>query len=146
MTPPEAERADSPAPVEGPPDEGEPAEGAASRRTRAPRTKKEAKPAEVGESAAVEVSPATEVAEPAEEAQPGWETMSDAEKLDAIKDEVTKIVRGNNVDGLRSILKHFEARKASELAPEQYDAFMDAVRRHYNDGESLDEILETDLA
>lgn len=82
----------------------------------------------------------------AEEAQTanGWDEMDDDAKLEAIKAEVTKHTKKGKSADIKFLLAQFEAGRASELAPEDYDAFFDAITR-YGKGESVDNIFPSDL-
>lgn len=82
----------------------------------------------------------------AEEAQTanGWDEMDDDAKLEAIKAEVTKHTKKGKSADIKFLLAQFEAGRASELAPEDYDAFFDAITR-YGKGESVDKIFPSDL-
>lgn len=82
----------------------------------------------------------------AEEAQTanGWDEMDDDAKLEAIKAEVTKHTKKGKSADIKFLLSNFDAGRASELAPEDYDAFFDAITR-YGKGESVDTIFPGDL-
>ena len=82
----------------------------------------------------------------AEEAQTanGWDEMDDDAKLEAIKAEVTKHTKKGKSADIKFLLAQFEAGRASELAPEDYDTFFDAITR-YGKGESVDNIFPSDL-
>lgn len=81
----------------------------------------------------------------AEEAQTanGWDEMDDDAKLEAIKAEVTKHTKKGKSADIKFLLSNFDAGRASELAPEDYDAFYDAIGR-YGKGESLEKIFPGD--
>ena len=68
----------------------------------------------------------------AEEAQTanGWDEMDDDAKLEAIKAEVTKHTKKGRSADIKFLLSNFDAGRASELAPEDYDAFFDAITRY----------------
>lgn len=81
----------------------------------------------------------------AEEAQTanGWDDMDDDAKLEAIKAEVTKHTKKGKSADIKFLLSNFDAGRASELAPEDYDAFYDAITR-YGKGESVEKIFPGD--
>ena len=81
-----------------------------------------------------------------EEAQTanGWDGMDDDAKLEAIKAEVTKHTKKGKSADIKFLLSNFDAGRASELAPEDYDAFFDAITR-YGKGESVEKIFPSDL-
>lgn len=81
----------------------------------------------------------------AEEAQTanGWDDMDDDAKLEAIKAEVTKHTKKGKSADIKFLLSNFDADRASELAPEDYDAFFDAITR-YGKGESVEKIFPGD--
>lgn len=81
----------------------------------------------------------------AEEAQTanGWDEMDDDAKLEAIKAEVTKHTKKGKSADIKFLLSNFDAGRASELAPEDYDAFFDAITR-YGKGESVEKIFPGD--
>lgn len=70
----------------------------------------------------------------------GWDEMDDDAKLEAIKAEVTKHAKKGKSADIKFLLSNFDAGRASELAPEDYDAFFDAITR-YGKGESVDKIF-----
>lgn len=82
----------------------------------------------------------------ADEAQTanGWDDMDDDAKLEAIKTEVTKHTKKGKSADIKFLLSNFDAGRASELAPEDYDAFFDAITR-YGKGESVETIFPGDL-
>lgn len=82
----------------------------------------------------------------AEEAQTanGWDKMDDDAKLEAIKAEVTKHTKKGKSADIKFLLSNFDAGRASELAPEDYDAFFDAITR-YGKGESAETIFPSNL-
>lgn len=82
----------------------------------------------------------------AEEAQTanGWDEMDDDAKLEAIKAEVTKHTKKGKSADIKFLLSNFEAGRASELAPEDYDAFFDAITR-YGKGESVETLFPSEL-
>lgn len=82
----------------------------------------------------------------AEEAQTanGWDDMDDDAKLEAIKAEVTKHTKKGKSADIKFLLSNFDAGRASELAPEDYDAFFDAITR-YGKGESVETLFPSDL-
>lgn len=69
-----------------------------------------------------------------------FEDLDDDAKLEAIKAEVTKHTKKGKSADIKALLLGFDANRASELAPEDYDAFYDAVKR-YGAGESVDDIV-----
>ncbi len=73
-----------------------------------------------------------------------WDDMDDDAKLEAIKSEVTKHTKKGKSADIKFLLSNFDAGRASELAPEDYDAFFDAITR-YGNGESVDKIFPSDL-
>ena len=82
----------------------------------------------------------------AEEAQTanGRGDMDDDAKLEAIKAEVTKHTKKGKSADIKFLLSNFDAGRASELAPEDYDAFFDAITR-YGKGESVETLFPSDL-
>jgi hypothetical protein len=82
----------------------------------------------------------------AEEAQTanGWDEMDDDAKLEAIKTEMAKHVKKGKSADIRLLLSEFDASRTSEFAPEDYDAFFDAITR-YGKGESAKEIIREGL-
>lgn len=74
---------------------------------------------------------------------PGFEDLDEDAKLEAIKAEVTKHTKKGKSADIKALLTGFEANRASELDPENYDAFMKAVKR-YGAGESIDDIIGLD--
>ena len=82
----------------------------------------------------------------ADEAQTanGWNEMDDDAKLEAIKTEVTKHTKKGRSADIKFLLSNFDAGRASELTPEDYDAFFDAITR-YGKGESVETIFPSDL-
>lgn len=71
----------------------------------------------------------------------GWDDMDDDDRLEAIKSEVTKHAKAGRSTDIRAMLSHFGASRASELAPENYEGFITAIRR-YGNGETLETILQ----
>jgi hypothetical protein len=69
-----------------------------------------------------------------------WEHLDDDVRLDAIRDQVTKNTSKGKSADVVSLLSHFDAKRASELAPEDYDAFYSAIIR-YGRGESIEQIF-----
>ncbi len=111
-----------------------------------------AKPEPV-ETAKPETKKATRVrrtVEPAAAEEPekanGWDEMDDDAKLEAIKTEITKHTKKGKSADIRFLLSNFDAGRASELNPEDYNAFFDAITR-YGNGESIEKIFpgEEDL-
>lgn len=74
----------------------------------------------------------------------GWDDMDEDAKLEAIKAEVTKNTKKGNSADVKLMLSNFDAGRASELSPSDYDAFYDAIIR-YGKGETLDAIFPEDL-
>ena len=74
----------------------------------------------------------------------GWGDMDDDAKLEAIKAEVTKHTKKGKSGDIKFLLSNFDAGRASELAPDDYDAFYEAVGR-YGKGESVEDIFPGDL-
>lgn len=70
----------------------------------------------------------------------GWDEMDDDARLEAIKTEVTKHTKKGKSADIKFLLSKFDAGRASELAPEDYDAFFDAIAR-YGKGESVEKIF-----
>lgn len=70
----------------------------------------------------------------------GWGDMDDGAKLEAIKTEVTKHTKKGKSADIKFLLSQFDAGRASELSPEDYDAFFDAIIR-YGKGESVEKIF-----
>ena len=115
--------------------------------------------------AAVEAKPETQKAAPAPKEEPekptrtrrtkeqiaadeaatanGWDDMDDDAKLEAIKSEVTKHTKKAKSADIKFMLANFEAGRASELNPADYDAFMKALAR-YGNGESVEDIFPGD--
>lgn len=81
----------------------------------------------------------------AEEAQTanGWGDMDDDAKLEAIKAEVTKHAKKGKSADIKFLLSNFDAGRASELDPKDYDAFFDTITR-YGKGESVEKIFPGD--
>jgi len=74
----------------------------------------------------------------------GWDDMDDDAKLEAIKAEVTRHTKKGKSADIKQILAQFDAGRASELLPDDYDAFFDAIAR-YGKGEKLEEIFPESL-
>lgn len=83
----------------------------------------------------------TRKAAPKEPEEPTFADMSDDEKLDEIKTQITNTTkkRGGASD-VREILGVFDASRAGDLNAEDYDEFYEALMR-YRGGESVDEIF-----
>lgn len=91
-----------------------------------------------------ETKPATE--KPKAESKPkvdAFADMDDDAKLEAIKTEVTRQTKNKKGADVKFMLAQFDAGRASELAPENYDAFYDAIVR-YGKGEKVEEIFPGD--
>lgn len=69
-----------------------------------------------------------------------FEEMDDEAKLDTIKAEVTKHTKKGKSADIKFILSNFEAGRASELDPDNYAAFYNAIVR-YGKGEDLADIF-----
>jgi len=69
-----------------------------------------------------------------------FEDMDDEAKLDTIKAEVTKHTKKGKSTDIKFILSNFEAGRASELDPDNYAAFYNAILR-YGKGEDLADIF-----
>ncbi len=65
-----------------------------------------------------------------------FDDLDDDAKLEAIKTEVTKHTKKGKSADIKALLTHFDAGRASELAPEQYGDFYNAILR-YGKGESV---------
>lgn len=74
----------------------------------------------------------------------GWDEMDDDAKLEAIKAEVTKHTKKGKSADIKFLLSNFDAGRASELTPEDYDAFFDAITR-YGKGENVEAIFPSYL-
>jgi type IV secretory pathway VirB10-like protein len=77
------------------------------------------------------------------EASNGWDDMDDDAKLEAIKVEVTKHTKKGKSADIKFMLSNFDAGRASELNPEDYEAFYNAITR-YGKGESIADIFPDD--
>lgn len=73
-----------------------------------------------------------------------WDGLDDDAKLEAIKAEVTKHTKKGKSADIKALLSQFDARRASELNPDDYDAFFDAITR-YGEGESVEAIFPDDI-
>lgn len=62
-------------------------------------------------------------------------------QLEAIKSEVTKHTKKGKSADIKALLGGFDAGRASELSPDNYVDFFEAIQR-YGKGESVEEILE----
>lgn len=110
----------------------------------------ESKPAETVKDAPKPAAPAAPVApakaqratapKPAALEKPAFSDLDDDAKLEAIKAEVTKHTKKGKSADIKFLLANFDAGRASELAPEQYDAFFDAITR-YGAGEAVTDIF-----
>lgn len=100
------------------------------------RTAAPAKPA----AAAPKPAPAPKPAAPA---KPTFADMNDDDKLEAIKAEVTRNVKNKKGSDIKFMLAQYDAGRASDLSPESYDAFYDAIQR-YGKGEALADIFPAD--
>lgn len=78
-------------------------------------------------------------AKPKKEEAPAFEDLDEDAQLEAIKAEVTKHTKKGKSADIKALLAAYDAGRASELAPEQYADFFNAVVR-YGKGESVEEI------
>lgn len=114
----------------------------AEKPTRTRRTKEQiaaetAKPAPVKEPVKVEAP------EPEEEAAPDFATLSDEDKVGALRTKVSQYTKKGKSADIRFMLAQFDARTVSQdepLKPEDYDAFNEALER-YGAGESVTDIF-----
>lgn len=79
-------------------------------------------------------------AKPKKDEPTPFEEMDDEAKLDTIKAEVTKHTKKGKSADIKFILSNFEAGRASELDPDNYAAFYNAIVR-YGKGEDLADIF-----
>jgi len=70
--------------------------------------------------------------------------LDDDAKLEAIKTEVIKHTKKGKSADIKALLTHFDAGRASELAPEVYGDFYNAIQR-YGKGETVEAITGGDL-
>lgn len=82
-------------------------------------------------------------AAPVEEKAPEFGDLDEAAQLEAIKAEVTRHTKKGKSADIKALLAYFEAGRASELAPEQYQDFYDMVKR-YGAGESVNDLTSLD--
>jgi hypothetical protein len=82
---------------------------------------------------------ATAPAKPKKEEAPAFEDLDEDAQLEAIKAEVTKHTKKGKSADIKALLAAYDAGRASELAPEQYADFFNAVVR-YGKGESVEDI------
>lgn len=73
-----------------------------------------------------------------------WGKMDDDDKLDAIKSQVTKFAKKGKASDIKFMLGQFDAQRASELNPKDYDAFYAAIIR-YGEGEDIEAIFPNEL-
>lgn len=108
------------------------------------QTKVEEKPAATASPAkpAATAKPAP-APKPAAPAKPAFADMNDDDKLETLKAEVTRHVKNKKGSDIKFMLAQFDAGRASDLSPESYDAFYDAIQR-YGKGESLSDIFPAD--
>lgn len=121
------------------PKSSEPEQGA-EKVAPAPKKPRQPKPAPVKEPEPEVAQEVAQKPETVQEAAP----MSDEDKLEEIKAEVTKFVKKGNSADIKALLTHFDAPRASLLKPEQYEEFRRALAR-YGAGESVESIIN-DLA
>lgn len=76
-------------------------------------------------------------------AKTAFADMNDDDKLETLKAEVTRHVKNKKGSDIKFMLAQFDAGRASDLSPESYDAFYDAIQR-YGKGESLSDIFPAD--
>jgi len=105
----------------------------------------------------VEETKPVEKAKPKTESKPGaaakkadplveFDELDDDARLEAIKTEVTKHTKKGKSADIKALLTHFDAGRASELSPDVYNDFYQAIKR-YGAGESIEAITgENDLA
>ena len=79
----------------------------------------------------------------AKEEAPDFGELDEDAQLEAIKAEVTRHTKKGKSADIKALLAHFDAGRASELAPEVYPGFFDAIKR-YGAGESVDDITSLD--
>lgn len=72
--------------------------------------------------------------------KPTFSELDDDAKLEAIKAEVTKHTKKGKSADIKFLLANYEAGRASELAPEQYDAFFESITR-YGAGEAVTDLF-----
>lgn len=120
---------------------------AASTEVKETEAKVEEKPAAPASSAkpaaTAKPAPAPKPAAPAKPAKPVFADMNDDDKLETLKAEVTRHVKNKKGSDIKFMLAQFDAGRASDLSPESYDAFYDAIQR-YGKGESLSDIFPAD--
>lgn len=112
--------------------------------TQAKAEEKPAAPASPAKPAATaKPAPAPKPAAPAKPTKPAFADMNDDDKLETLKAEVTRHVKNKKGSDIKFMLAQFDAGRASDLSPESYDAFYDAIQR-YGKGESLSDIFPAD--
>lgn len=120
---------------------------AASTEVKETEAKVEEKPAAPASSAkpaaTAKPAPAPKPAAPAKSTKPAFADMNDDDKLETLKAEVTRHVKNKKGSDIKFMLAQFDAGRASDLSPESYDAFYDAIQR-YGKGESLSDIFPAD--
>lgn len=79
-------------------------------------------------------------AKPKKDEPTPFEEMGDEAKLEEIKALVTKGTKKGKSSDIKFLLSNFEAGRASELSPDQYDDFHAAILRYY-DGEAVTDIF-----
>ncbi|MDL1914137.1 MAG: hypothetical protein FDW93_06420 [Bergeyella sp.] len=67
-------------------------------------------------------------------------SLDDDARLEAIKTEVTQHTKKGKSADIKALLNSFDAGRASELSPEDYEGFYNAVKR-YGAGESVESII-----
>lgn len=110
---------------------------------KAPEATKPAPPAE-------KKAPVAPPAAKKKDEAPAFDELDEDAQLETIKAEVTKHTKKGKSADIKALLAAYDAGRASELAPEQYSGFFNAVKR-YGAGEAIDEIVagvtaENDLA
>lgn len=105
--------------------------------TRTRRTKEQIAAAPTKEPVKVEAP------EPKEEAAPDFATLSDEDKVGALRTKVSQYTKKGKSADIRFMLAQFDARTVSQdepLKPEDYDAFNEALER-YGAGASVTDIF-----
>lgn len=121
-------------------------EVAAEAKTPAPEveTEKKTRTRRTAAEIAAEKAAAEAKEAPVEETKaPEFGDLDEAAQLEAIKAEVTRHTKKGKSADIKALLAYFEAGRASELAPEQYQDFYDMVSR-YGAGESVNDLTSLD--
>lgn len=84
-------------------------------------------------------------AKPKKEDPAPFEDLDDETKLSEIQAQVTKGTKKGKSADIKFLLSNFDAKRASELSPDQYDAFYDAITRYHKGEEVTDIFPEEDL-